>query len=60
MEIKAESPASGHLGTDDLFCRATGTRMCESSVRLSPLTCSVFHRGHSIDKKTVSALKYIG
>ncbi len=44
-----------------LFCLADGTRKHESSVRLSPLTHSVFHRGHSMGKKkTVSALKYIG
>lgn len=43
-----------------LFCQADGTRKYESSVRLSPLTHSVFHRGHCVEKKTVSALKYIG
>lgn len=34
-----------------LFCQADGTRKYVSSVRLSPLTRSVFHRGHSIEKK---------
>lgn len=44
-----------------LFCQANGTRVPESSVRLSPCTCSVFQRGYSTEKKkTVSALKYIG
>lgn len=43
-----------------LFCQANGTRVPESSVRFSPCTHSVFHRGYSTEKKTVSALKYIG
>lgn len=34
-----------------LFCQADGTRKQASSVRLSPLTLSVFRRGHSIEKK---------
>lgn len=34
-----------------LFCQADGTRKHQSSVRLSPLTHSVFHRGHSKEKK---------
>lgn len=34
-----------------LFSQADGTRKYESSDRLSPLTRSVFHRGHSIEKK---------
>lgn len=42
-EAKAPVTLEGMI----LFCQADGTRKHESSVRLSRLTHSVFHRGHS-------------
>lgn len=57
---EAEAPVNSEQMI--LFCQADGTRKHQSSVRLSALTHSVFHRGHSKEEKktTVSALKCIG